>query len=487
MAAEVAVRLFNVNDGGGTLNSKIEVSLPFVPVAVELWINGRTETGNGIGASDMFEGYGAASGPSVRYCYCSSFQNGADPMNTNQTLRDDCAIVKLNAAGSATDGRLDLSSFTKESDSSVGCTFVIDEVFGTNVRVMAMFYGGDVVAKVVPLPIRSTTGNFAISGLGFEPTGYKICCVNRSSFNSIGGTPITSVGAAGRAGTGSSWVFGTASQDGAGTSVEAYYNRIGEVIGLPAANGAGISNRATHVSWDSDGVTLNYAEIVLTSRLGFLLFVGGCLAWSPTFNTTNGGTANIVLSGLGGQARGYFIQSVGRGQSALDQINFANEWGVGLSDGTVHTGMFRSAPSSQAVAAYYSAIRSDSAYIRALNSTTYGARLTHNALGSNGLTLSVASADNFINMHGVFAIGDYAVTKLRVTTGYGEAVHAPDVAVRATAGYSELIHSALVPTRITAGYVEAIFEISIHPRVTTAYAEAIVQQARRNAGQVFYL
>lgn len=160
----------------------------------------------------------------------------------------------------------DASGFTVTRSASAGSDII---------RYLALkLDGGN--AKIVDLTTPTSTGNFAITGVGFQPTAAIVFLTNlETTFTHSGTLPSTSDDLQGGLAIGliadESWAASIRMNSGEATADTATQFINNAVIGASATDCDAII--ASLVSWDSDGATFNFSAVQAAGKKGFILFM----------------------------------------------------------------------------------------------------------------------------------------------------------------------------------------------------------------------
>lgn len=299
--------------------------LAFVPKAVVFFSTGSTSAANGAGPARQQVGLATSSSDRrVAGVLCSRNSN---PTNDAMTYRDDCVAILM--GGAATAGRLDIQSFNSD-----GFTYIIDEQFTANLQVSYIAIGGTDVTNAITGSFQEpgSTGDVPVTGLGFQPD-----CVIFLSTHDTASAPswvddsTWAVGAATAAGE--QFVMAEAGNDNVATTLQRRYVKTGECIAGFSAAATATDMRASLVSLDSDGFTVNFAERASTRQVFYLAIKGGSYTVGSTSAhiTLNGTTA---VSGLGYAPTGLIAWANKNAENTADTpVSGHRYWTMGVATG----------------------------------------------------------------------------------------------------------------------------------------------------------
>jgi hypothetical protein len=190
--------------------------------------------------------------------------------------------------------------------------------------------------KVVVFDLNTTTGNQAVSGVGFEPKLVILFC-NGTSSGVVAGNAFSSLGAA--TSSTARWAVGQWHTDNAANSETARSARTDKILDVPIASGASSEYQADLVSMDSDGFTINIGTTPGVALRCIALCLGGTdidVAVGSFSTGTTTGSAITAVSGLAFQPKAaltaHSTTSASVSATTRYNIGFAsgasNEWGA---------------------------------------------------------------------------------------------------------------------------------------------------------------
>ena len=270
------------------------------PKCLIMWCNGQdSATDVFTGTTDIRGCIGFVVSPTDRVCEGWFVDDQADTTSTERTLRTDQALV-LVGAGSI-EGALDLAASGFGTDDQF--TLAIDNALTTTVRVQYMVLGGADLTNVTTgsWTTPSGTGNDAQTGVGFQPDCMLFLDCLETAVNQVTNGMSMSLGVATSATGADNQVMAAQTEDGQGTTDTYRYSYEDECIAALDINGA-VDRRATLVSFDADGWTLNWLE-AQTGVACYLALKGGQYAVGNFVLPTNQ-TDTSTITGVGFQAQG---------------------------------------------------------------------------------------------------------------------------------------------------------------------------------------
>ena len=164
----LSTKVTSFNTGTGAAGTTIDVTLGFQPKAIWVWWSGRTETTDTVARANQHIGYGFGKDSTNRFCVGQPRQDGQASEVGGEWIRND-AIVRLSTENPNTaNGRLDIDATGNWP--SDGIRFIVDEVFGSSLRVHIAAIGGTDITNVdlgtVALP---ASGTVDVTSLSYQP------------------------------------------------------------------------------------------------------------------------------------------------------------------------------------------------------------------------------------------------------------------------------------------------------------------------------
>ncbi len=254
----------------------------FTPTALILWSAGDFNDGSWRGSFES--SFGLMSGTGAQFsCSTGRFSGGAACRNTSGTTCGTSIQGNQSVVGVATLSSFDSDGFTLSWTISGG---------GRYYHYLAI---GGVTAKALAWDDNTSTGNQAVTGVGFKPDLVIHMC---GSITSGYGTTTDAIFGMGAMSAGNQW---TASF-GVGTRSQRTDSCLRDLSTAAA--------RATFVSMDSDGFTVNWATAPSSAVRTASLCLKGLQANCGSFGKSTGAaTASQAVTGVGFAPLGLWLAS----------------------------------------------------------------------------------------------------------------------------------------------------------------------------------
>lgn len=408
MAFTTFVDSFNVTTAAAG-NTVVRTGYGFQPKVIILWWSNRQESVDTVGAQTIMRGVGFATSTSNRYAICTKDRNAQAATDT-ATLNapDACIVSLLQAATNTVDGLMDLQSF--DSD---GITLVIDDAFGTDIRVHCLALGGTDLTNAIILDAQeaASTGNAAYTGAGFQADAAIFISDGSAAAPPTGGSRdgTLTVGIATGSSASAQYVYSGGGDSGVATIETSSYGKTGECLALWPNGMASIDARATFVSFDSDGFTINWTERAATRHFFTLLLKGGSYAVGNLATRTDGN--DIAVTGLGFDPTGILFVSHCQAESTSDTPQTHDIWSMGAAKNTTtraaHGTQDEHATASGNVECS-TAVEFDEVYVHINASDTIEALMDLKSLDSGGFTCVMDDAEASATLVGYLAFGNAA-------------------------------------------------------------------------------
>lgn len=375
--------------GTGALSSTVVITgLGFTPKALIFWYSGRSESSDTIGRASHYRGFGIATGDSSRAAACSNSLDAQATTDANRAHSNAACILSV-SAGSAVDGALDLQSLDTD-----GFTLVVDDVMPRDLRVSYLALGGDSItnATVGVFQEAAATGNQATTGAGFQP---DFLFFIHSVFGTAPAAGTThsqmGIGAAVSSSQQACWC-GDAS-NAAATSDTGTYCTDANCLGFIGNPPTAIVSRATHVSMDADGFTLNWLERNSTRYVFYLALKGGNYRVG-NFLTQTDTVTDIAQTGFGFRPSAAMLISHLTTESASDTAQAEDRLSVGafssLSDRNAQAVFDEDNLADSEVT---TAIELDEVYINIASTSVVQGLMDVKSIDSDGFTMIMDDAD----------------------------------------------------------------------------------------------
>lgn len=316
-----------------TTGTQAITGVGFTPKAIVFWTSG-SNAASGTWDQHIYQGIGFTSGASDSYSVSGASFDNAGTSSTARRIAAKAITLQLDDANSSNIQEADLSSFDADGFTLNWTTNGgIPALSSTEVMFLAIG-GDDVSAKVVNWTSPTSTGNKAVTGVGFEPTVvlHSLSGAETTVPSSAAGM-VTSFGA--MDGSGNQWTNTVGSRDGLSTTDTARYQRTDKAIATLRYNGVGLPvwEEAEYVSMDSDGFTLNFTSAIAAAYEAFSLCLSGLDAKVGNFaKTTSGAPASQSVTGVGFEPGALLLSNV-EFPASTSVVQHAY-WSLGAGDGT---------------------------------------------------------------------------------------------------------------------------------------------------------
>ena len=301
MAYETKVGSFNIDTALTATETQAITGVGFTPKLVLFWWGGSTGTSDTVSGGDIQLGFGAAATTSNRHALTSLSEDAVGTSDAAKSSNPAAAIIILSDT-TTIDGIMDLSSMDAD-----GFTLVVDDAFTIAARVSYLALGGSDLTNVF-IGNRDTpgaTGNYATTGVGFQPEFLMIWGQGESSATTEARAKLWFGFATGTANEGCVDVqdnVGTSNANGGNYDTETY------VFGDQYAD-----YRGEFVSFDADGFTINHLEGTGTYGYYYLCLAGGDYHVGDILTRTD--TNDISETGLGFSPAALLMLSANRPKS----------------------------------------------------------------------------------------------------------------------------------------------------------------------------
>lgn len=321
--AVYAVGSFNPSGSTGT---QAVTGIGFTPKALIFWMSGASGT-SGTWAQHIRQVVGFTSGPSESYSVAGA---SGDAQSTSDTARRIAAkaITTVNYS-SVLYGEADLSSFDAD-----GFTLDWTDDLPAGFEIMFLAVGGDdVQAKVVNWTSPTSTGNKAVTGVGFQPSVVLHAGVGFTAAPP-GSAAGASVGWGAMDAAGGQWTNAVAAEDGQATSNTARYQRTDKALSLLSPSSLAVIEEAAYVSMDADGFTTNFTTAGGSALQRISLCLSGVSAKVGSFlkSTDTGVPVTQAVTGVGFEPSALLLTSVAH--NATTAVSSFAAWNMGAGDGT---------------------------------------------------------------------------------------------------------------------------------------------------------
>lgn len=280
MAYFTKVGSFNIDITKTAGQTQSVTGLGFQPKIVFFWWSGSEETSDSVGSKDIYPGFGAATSSSNRF-----FSTGCslDNLGTSSAYRigDMTACIYRETIG--TDEAADFSSMDTN-----GFTIIIDTQFTIALRVSYLALGGSDLTNVYigGTTTPTGTGDFPVTSVGFKPDAIILSAPSQTS--EIEATFFQLILGMATSSSNQGNIYGQ-SDDSQATSNTSGYGYNGECFS------SGGLLRASFVSFDNDGFTLNFLAATTARYMYYACLKGGQYSVGDITTRTDGNDISEVV------------------------------------------------------------------------------------------------------------------------------------------------------------------------------------------------
>jgi hypothetical protein len=278
----------------------------------------------GIGISD----------PSTSISLASASRDSVSPSSTSRRLAAK-AITLVNAGEVSTTAALAEADLPSWGSTSFTLNWTTND--GQPVVVHYLLVGGpQVTAKIVNWLAPTTTGQKAVTGIGFQPETVLhfhagAAFVTAPPFNMNNG--VIGLGAMDK--TGAQWAIQASDANAATTTMASRAQHNDAAIYMYTDTGsASVTKRATFVSMNPDGFTLNFTTTNTSASQVYSLALAGLKAGVGTFNKTTGASPASQSVSTGFTPGAVFLASYQMVAQTAPVSEAMCSLGLGASDGT---------------------------------------------------------------------------------------------------------------------------------------------------------
>lgn len=401
----ISSKVGSFSTGTGALGTTVVVSdTGFQPEAIIFWWSGRSESVDAVGRGIVNRGYGFATGATSRAAVASNSADASASSNTAKLHREDCCIAVVDSGGTV-NGIIDFQSFD-----TGGFTLVVDDVMPRDQRIHYLALAGDITnAAVGGFTSAGVIGDQDITSLAFQPDFALFI----SSFDTV----VPSDSAAARmiigAAVSSSQMatMSNVSRD-AQVTMDTYSTaNDAEVIAVMSTTALSVSERATFVSFLSNGFRINWTEAANARPFTFLALKGGNYSVGSILTQTDT-TTDITKTGLGFKPSAVLLFSTGKAEDAVNTGSDHDRWSIGAVDSSLGQGAQASLDEDATLdSEVTTAIEFGNCYVNIATDSTVQGLMSVTALGSDGFTARMSDADPGQAFVGFIAFGPGEGTK----------------------------------------------------------------------------
>jgi hypothetical protein len=414
MAAQTYVGSFAKRAGTGT---QVVSGVGFTPKAVFFWTGGATTADSGFENVDLQQCTGISDGV---HSFCTAHRSG-DGLTSSSTAHGyyaTAAIVTVDLGGTL-NALANMVGFTSDG-------FTLDwtsSVSADGILIHFIAIGGAAVqARVGNIVSVNSTGNQAITGVGFEPQSV-LFLMDASATTTL---PNVSTG---YGPNGIGWATasaqGTVDDDSVAPLNPSDTTRYQRTDKCVSSYGSGITWEGAMSSLDADGFTINWT-VARVANLGYLALSGLVASVGALTTPAATGTQHTAL-GFQPQA----VLFLSTGQAASTSIQTQNRMSVGATDGTRQRVSWSGDNNnvSPTQTARYDATTSvivAATPAAAGGSSTKNAEASLSAFEDDGFTLNWTTVDVTTRQVLYFAIGADTTSNRNLLTGSSHTVQGSD-------------------------------------------------------------
>jgi hypothetical protein len=395
---------FTKSTGGAPAAQVIPHSLGSVPKAIILWTDGKT---NQTFSGDYLFGYGMTDGTTSKSVATAS-QTGVGTSNASTRMANKAlTIVQW---GEVTVAEADLqswnaTSFTPNWTTNNATAYVIHYI---------VIGGPDVSAKVLEWTTATTTGNQAVTGVGFQP---NVVLHAYGTHTFTGALPAAIPGAGFGLGAmdadGDQWASTFLTVDNVGTSDTQRGQQTDGAI-YSFNNALAVQKKASWVSMNADGFTVNFtnAASAAAARVLSLALKGVNVKPGSFLKTTGAQPASQPITGVG------FPPSVVLLTSFQD-VTQANpvahsRMGIGASDGTTEGSSAITDTNGQGTMVVNAIDKTSKVFVKVNSNATINAEANLTSLNADGFTLNWTTNDAVQTQILYLALAPISLTEVRL-------------------------------------------------------------------------
>jgi hypothetical protein len=367
-----------------------------VPKALILWTTGKT---NETESAGFLYGFGASDGTATYSVGISSQDNVATTATSRRMAQKAITLVQ---GGEILVAEADLTSRTA---SDFALNWTTNDAQPIVVHYLAIG-GPQVTAKMAEWVAPTATGNKAITGIGFRPetvlhfyagaayTGP----VGTSTFNGIFG-----LGAMDK--NGGQWSTQVTAWDAVNPSQTTRGQQTNAAIFMYAdGSSAAITKKASFVSMDADGFTVNFTTANSNAGLICSLALAGVKATVASFNKVTGSSpASQPVATVGFKPGAVLLSSYQMAAQTASISETTCSYGIGASDG-IHQGSSAFVATNNVSPTAVDAIDKTSKVFLKVNTPPLDAEADLTSLDANGFTLNWTTSDPAASQIGFWAL-----------------------------------------------------------------------------------
>ena len=385
----------------------------FTATAAQDADRGCTETLALRPAMPAYFGWGVTDGTTSRSISADSRNAGTTTAAATRIADKALTIVKWDVSG--TPVVLAEADVTSWDDTNIVLNWTTADNFAYVIHYVAVG-GTDLSAKVLNWTTGTTTGNVAVTGVGFEPTvvfsahaGYQQTAASGNAARSSFGWGVMDF-------NGDQWANTFYSRSGLGTS-DTQRAQVTDSTLMMIDQTPAVQKRASFVSMDSDGFTVNFTNSTSANNAQVIsLALAGLNAKVGAFNkSTAAATASQAITGVNFKPALAMFTSVQDVTQASAQAH--TRFGIGASDGVTEGASAFQAQNGAGIANVAGIDKTDKVFMKVNNSTpALDAEADLASFDVDGFTLSWTTNDAVATEILYIAMGPLDVTEVKLTS-----------------------------------------------------------------------
>ena len=369
----------------------------FTPQVILSLMCGRGESSDTAGRATINRGIGMGiTGPSDQ----GLASHSTDAVGTSVcNVCDSPSLITVSGAG-VEDGAADLSSIVSD-----GFDINITNAFPSDIQVVVLCLGGDSITNLAigRLAATAATGAYTgASGLGFTPTFALFASNGRNSNGNLAHSRF-SIGAA--TGSSNQIIAASSARNAQTTDISMSYALDSGTQAECAAmiDVDSLSDAVGLSSFGSGTINMNCTVFSFAMAPLYLALAGGNYAVGSFLTQTD--TNDIPVTGVGFRPAAVLLISCNRAESSADTTTAVDQFSIGAFTSSESMALSTRENDATAGAQCSTAIDFDKCYINLDSAGAVQGLMAWVAMGSDGFTVKMATADNAANWVGYIAFG----------------------------------------------------------------------------------
>jgi hypothetical protein len=380
-----------------TASQAVPHTLGQVPKALILWTIGKTNENL---SSGFYYGVGI-SDSSTSLSLATSSRDAASPSSSSRRIASSKAITLVQGSGT-TLAEADLPSW---STASFQLNWTTNDGQPTIIHYLVIG-GPQVSAKVLNWQTPTSTGQKAVTGVGFQPEAVLHFYAGAAFVNTPPSTLSSAViGMGAMDKTGAQWAMQAADADRQSPIIASRAQRTDAAIYMYTDTGStGVTKEARFVSMNSGGFTLNFTAANSNATQVASLALAGLKADVGTFNKITAGAPASQTVTTGFKPGAVFMTSYQIGAQSA-QLNEPNcSFGVGASDGVSEASSALTSADGISTSSVDGQDKTSKAFVK-MNAPPLDAEADMASFGASGFTLNWTTNDTTASQICFLALG----------------------------------------------------------------------------------